>query len=315
MDDILMILGLLLVGFVIYRGINNKPIIPGLGGDKKKKKSSSKGNASAVHTQEIRGNFRDLIGLHAIHGNMIELKSENQLRRFTGAIKVRPINYLLRSYDEQVQTDNAFEDMLARLSLGPGREVPMVIHVQSRPIELVDQLKQYHDNFPNLSEVAQRYAQSMFYPFMEQWQNSVDEYAYSRYIFFTLEYTPRMLDGLGEKTIIAKALNEFTRLANTAISSYGRMGGLAQTCGIPDLLEAMYFATHKSNASIEDFRRIMQKEGLLSYIVEPDFERSDRPAFYFDETEQDDFNKEEEGDNEISKKAHEVQQEEAKSRA
>lgn len=287
MDDILMIAGLLLVGFIIYRGINNKPIIPGLGGDKKK--SPKKTASSSVHTQEIRGSFRDLIGMRAIHGNLIELKPENQVRRFTGAIKVRPINYLLRSFDEQVQTDNAFEDMLARLSLGPGREVPLAIHIQSRPIELVDQMKQYHDNFPNLSEVAQRYAQSMFYPFMEQWQNSVDDYAYARYIFFTLEYSPRMIEGLEEKTIIAKALNEFTRLANTAISSYGRMGGVAQTCGIADLLEAMYFATHKSNASIENFRRIMQKEGLLSYIIEPSFEDSERPAYYFDETEQDYF--------------------------
>lgn len=269
MNDLLMILGLALVGFVLWRGLNNKPIIPGLNNRKKKKTDER----SVSKAKEIEGDFKELIGLKDIHGNMIELLPENDIRCFVGAVKCRPINYQLRSYQEQINTDNAYEELLAKLSLGPGREVKIAIHVQSRPIELVDQLKQYHENFQNLNEVAQRYAKSMFYPFLEQWQNSVDEFDYERYFFVELEYSPRMLEELDEETIIAKALNEFVRLSGNIISSYGRMGGVAEMCRIEDLLEAMYFATHKRTGTIEGFRKLMKSNARLSNIVMSDYSR------------------------------------------
>lgn len=158
---------------------------------------------------------------------------------------------------------------------------------QSRPIELVDQMKQYHDSFPKLDAIAQRYAQSMFFPFMQQWQNSVDEFDYARYFFVILEYDSKMIEGLEDDQIDARALNEFVRLSGNIISNFARMGGIAEECSIVDLLEAVYFATHKSSGSVEGFRSIVNKSGRLSNVVIARYSDDSRPAYRYVEEESD----------------------------
>ncbi|RED76024.1 hypothetical protein [Cohnella phaseoli] len=269
MDDLLMFFLLGCIGYIMYRGITGKPILPFLANRKKKDTDQR----SVKKIKELKGDFKELIGLKDIHGNLLELIPENNIRTFVGAIKCRPINYDLRSLQEQIETDNRYEELLAKLSLGPGREVKFAIHVQSRPIELIDQLKQYHENFKDLNEIAQRYAQSMFYPFLEQWQNSVDEFSYSRYFFLILDYSPKMLEGLDEDSILAKAQNEFLRLSGNVISSYSLMGGASDVCDAEGQLESLYFATHKRNASIETIRSILNRPGRLSNVVTSNYER------------------------------------------
>jgi hypothetical protein len=278
-----MILGLGLVGYILWRGLNNKPILPFLANRKKKSVS----NRSSGTTKEIKGDFKELIGVHRICGNLLELKPESEIRTFVGAVKCDPINYQLRSNAEQDQTDNAYENLFASLSLGTGREVKIAVHIQSRPIELVDQLKQYHEAFAKLDPIAQRYAQNMFFPFMDQWQNSVDEYDYARFFFVILEYTPKMIDSLEEDQIDAKAHNEFARLSGNIIGNYARMGGIAETCTIEDMLESTYFATHKRSGSVEGFRSIFAKQGRLSNVVMSDYSR---PSYRYVEEEEGEIN-------------------------
>jgi hypothetical protein len=279
-SDLLMYMGLAIVAYILWRGLNNKPVFPFLSNRKKKFNDER----SAGKAKEIQGDFKELIGIKGICGNLIELQPENGIRTFVGAVQCDPINYQLRSILEQRETDNAYEVLLASLSLGPGREVKIAVHVQSRPIELVDQLKQYHDAFGKLDPIAQRYAQSMFFPFMEQWQNSVDEYDYARFFFVILDYSPKMLEGLDEDMILSKAQNEFVRLSGNIISNYARMGGIAESCDIEGLLEAMYFATHKRSGTVEGFRSILSHPGRLSNSVTSDYSR-DAVRYLEDEEE------------------------------
>jgi hypothetical protein len=278
-----MFLGLGIVGYILWRGLTNKPILPFLNNKKKKVVPGR----SAGKASEIKGDFKKLIGIERICGNLLELKPENELRTFVGAVKCDPINYQLRSNAEQAQTDNAYENLFASLSLGTGREVKIAVHVQSRPIELVDQMKQYHEAYPKLDPIAQRYAQNMFFPFMEQWQNSVDEYDYARYFFIILEYSPKMLDSMDDDQVDAKAHNEFVRLSGNIIGNYARMGGIAETCTIEDMLESTYFATHKRSGSVEGFRSIFAKQGRLSNVVMSDYSR---PSYRYVEEEEGEIN-------------------------
>jgi len=267
-----MYVGIALCGFLLYRGINNKPMIPGLANRKTKKVVDTRQGSGTK--KEIKGPFNDLIGIKQFHGNLFELRSDNKtLRTFVGAIRCEPINYGLRSYEEQKETDNAYEHLLASLSLGPGREVKVATHIHSRPIELVDQMKLYHENFPKLDPIAQRYAQSMFFPFMEMWQRSVEDHDYSRYFLVILEYSDKMIGEMDEESILIKVRNEYGRLASNIISNYGRMGGYAEECRQLDLYEALYFATHKKTASIQKFRKIFEQDQALSQFVVSDYSR------------------------------------------
>ncbi len=271
MWDIIMYLGIGLCAYFLYRGLNNKPIIPGLAG--KKKKDINKRQVS-YQAKEIKGSFNDLIGIKQVFGNLFELKSDNKdVRKFVGSVRCEPINYALRSYEEQAETDRAYEHLLASLSLGPGREVKIATHLHSRPIELVDQMKLYTDNFPNLDPIAQRYAQSMFFPFMDTWQKSVEEYDYARYFLVMLDYTEKMIEDMDEESILIKVRNEFGRLGSNIISNYGKMGGYSEVCQQRQLYEAMYFATHKKTASINNFRRLFERENPLSQFALSDYSR------------------------------------------
>jgi hypothetical protein len=277
MSDFIMFISLGFIGYLIYRVNTNKPLIPGM----KTKAKTDKRKKEVGPTKELEGDWKSIIGIKNLVGDhLLELVKEGETRTFVGAVRTEPINYQLRSLAEQAETDRAFERLLASLSLGPGREVKFSLHVQSRPIELVDQMKLYYDTYPTLQPVAQRYAQSIFFPYMEQWQGSVDEYNYVRYIFIILDYTDKMTEGMDEDVVYSKALNEYTRLANNIVGGYGRMGGVSRMSTQIDLLEAMYFATHKQSGSVEGFRSIFKHPGRLLNVVMSDFS-TDREANRF----------------------------------
>lgn len=247
---------------------------------KNKPKTTKKNRQTKEESKELKMNFQELIGVRGLHGEVVELNQEGERRHFIGLIKTQPINYLLRSLNEQEVTDRSFEQLLAQLNLGPGREVNFAIHIQSRPIDLSEQLKPYEESFPTLNPIAQRYAQSMFFPYMEYWQQTVDEFDYQMYFVVDLLYDERVLEELDEDSIILKVRNEFNRVAQIIIRNYGNMGGNAKVCIEKDLYEAEYFAVNKQTGSIEHFNRFIGKEGILSPFVTGD---PSKPTMRFDE--------------------------------
>ncbi|OIJ09440.1 hypothetical protein BKP35_16430 [Anaerobacillus arseniciselenatis] len=263
---------LIMIGIVIF--IFSFPIIgksyPFQLTKKKKKKKNSIQDAP-----QIDGNFQELMGIRAMYGDIVELDTEKKTgRNFLGLIRVDDINYLLRSLNEQRQTDLAFETLLAQLNLGPGREVNVGIHIQSRPIDLSEQLKPYQESFGNLNPIAQRYAQSMFFPFMEYWQQTVDEYGYQSYFRIDLKYSELLLEDLEEDQIIMKVRNEFNRVASIIQRNYNSMGGQSAICNEYLMYEALYFAVNKQTSSLERFKNMMAQEGLLSPFVTGDAKSS-----------------------------------------
>jgi len=289
MTDILMILMIAVVCAIFYFPIAGKPYPIKFN---KKKKKNNKNKKSSNETPELDISFQELMGIKALYGHVVELESGKSGRNFLGLIKVDDINYLLRSYNEQVQTDRAFEALLAKLNLGPGREVNVGIHIQSRPIDLSEQMKPYQENFDKLNPIAQRYAESMFFPFIELWQQTVDEYDYQGYFRVDLKYNDLLLEDLDEEQIIMKVSNEFNRVASIIQLNYNSMGGQSQICDEYLMYEALYFAVNKQTASIERFKRMMNQEGLLSPFVTG----KEQGSVYVDELE---FEDEEVKENEV----------------
>ncbi|MEQ2527562.1 hypothetical protein WMO40_12675 [Bacillaceae bacterium CLA-AA-H227] len=262
LTNLVMILMIGVVVFVFAFPVMGKPYPFKFKSKKKKVKRSGQ------ETPKIEGNFQELLGIKAIYGDIVELENEKKaVRNFQGLIKVDDINYLLRSLNEQRQTDLAFETLLAQLNLGPGREVNVGIHIQSRPIDLSEQLRPYEENFSELNPVAQRYAESMFFPYMGYWQQTVDEYDYQSYFRIDLKYNDALLDGLDEQQIIMKVRNEYNRVASIIQRNYNAMGGQSTICDEYLLYEACYFAVNKQTASLERFKKMMEQEGILSPFV------------------------------------------------
>jgi len=274
MWDLIMYAGLALIGWMMYCLISDKSVLPFLKKrrDNRKRKNNSATNGTA--NKELNITMKELLGIKAFHGNLVELIGAKSIRTFVGAVKCEPINYLLRSLEEQADTDRAYEHLLASLSLGPGREVEIVNHLSSRPIDLGDQLAPYREMFPTLDPIAQRYASNMFFPFLEQWQQTVDEFDYQRYIIVILRYTEKMLDGLDDESVIVKASNEFGRLASNIRVNYKRMGGTCKICTEVLLYEAIYFAINKQSGKLEHFRSLVEKDGVLSPFICSDYTRS-----------------------------------------
>ena len=278
LTNLIMLLMIGVVIFIFAYPIMGKPYPINL---KKKKKNLKKNTQEAP---ELEVDFQELMGIKAIYSDIVELDTEKKSgRNFLGLIRVDDINYLLRSINEQRQTDFAFETLLAQLNLGPGREVNVGIHVQSRPIDLSEQLKPYHDNFQQLNPIAQRYAESMFFPFMEYWQQTVDEYDYQAYFRVDLKYNELLLEELDEEQVIMKVRNEFSRVASIIQRNYNSMGGQSTICNEYLLYEAMYFAVNKQTSSLERFKKLMAQEGLLSPFVTS----TSRGNVYIDEMESD----------------------------
>lgn len=262
LTNLIMILMIGAVLFIFYFPIVGKPYP-----FKIMKKQGTKSTKSKVVTPELEGTFKELMGIKEIYGDIVELESNKSGRNFLGLIKVDDINYLLRSLNEQKQTDMAFETLLAQLNLGPGREVNIGIHLQSRPIDLSEQLKPYQDNFSELNPIAQRYAENMFFPFMEYWQQTVDEYDYQGYFRVDLKYTDTLIEELEEEQLILKVKNEFSRVASIIQRNYNSMGGQSRICDEYLIYEAIYFAVNKQTSSLERFKKMMEYEGILSPFV------------------------------------------------
>jgi len=290
--DIFMYGGLAIVGWAFYSILFEKPLLPArvVNWFENKKKSKNSYN-NKKEDIELKITLKELLGIKAFYGDLVELNDSKGIRKFVGVVKAEPINYLLRSNEEQVETDTAYEHMVASLSLGPGREVDFATTISSRPIDLGDQLRPYEEAFPSLDPNTQRYAQTMFFPFMKQWQQTVDEFDYQRYIPIIIRYTEKMIDGLDEDSILIKARNEFGRLSSNIRVNYKRMGGRCKVSTEYDLYESLYFSLNKQTGKLSHFRHLMEKEGVLSPFVCSDYSRESY-RYIEDEEESGDGNKE-----------------------
>lgn len=240
MKDILVLALMLAAMWVFYRIMIKQPILPWskskVNSIQMKTKQNSKKKKNKVEIEEEPELFQELFSdIKEISNHMIRFH-DNQ---FTLIAEVEPVNYFLKSQDEQESIDIIFERWLAQINYN------VQFYLQNRYIDLTEPIEQMRKNMTkaeDLNEAALSYGQSMIDDLVK-WQTIAPRYETKRYLLFTFKVknnniTADSPEELEEK-IIDKAFAELYRRFNTAKSQLRRANihlTLLPTEGIYDLL-------------------------------------------------------------------------------
>lgn len=258
-----------LVMWVFYRLMLKEPILPWK--EKKatdyasysvKKKSKKKKHEVQMEEdpklfEELFDNFKD-ISHHMIRFN------DNT---FTLIGEVEPVNYFLKSQDEQEAIDTVFESWLATINY------PAQFYLQNRFIDIsepIQHMKQSMKDSEDLNEAALSFGQSMINDLVS-WQTQAPRYETRRYLVFTHkinahELTADSPEELDEK-VVEKAFAELMRRLNAAKSQLRKAEinvALLPTEGIYELL---YHTFNRRKAVKHRFKDMIEQEKNALYVT------------------------------------------------
>lgn len=269
MKDLLIMGVFILFLYIFYRIVMKQPILPGkqknnhtqhkteVGRNKKKRKHEVQIEEEPKLFQELFSDIKD------ISHHMIRFNDDS----FTLIGEVEPVNYFLKSQDEQEQIDVAFETWLASNSYH------VAFYLQNRFIDLsepIEDMQKSMMNSEDLNEAALSYGRSMIED-LQNWQSIAPRYETKRYVLFTHkikvhELTADSNEELEEK-IVDKAFAELMRRLNNAKSQLRRAGikvDLLPTEGIYDLL---YHTFNRRKAVKNRFKDIVVNEKNAMYVT------------------------------------------------
>lgn len=240
MKDMLVLALILSAMWIFYRIMVKQPILPW---------SKSKVNSFQVKTKQTKKKKNNKVGIDEEPELFQELFSDlkeisNHMIRFhdnqfTLIAEVEPVNYFLKSQDEQESIDIIFERWLAQINYN------VQFYLQNRYIDLTDPIEQMRKSMEkaeDLNEAALSYGQSMIDDLIK-WQTIAPRYETKRYLIFTFKVKTNNITADSpeelEEKITDKAFAELYRRFNTAKSQLRRANihlMLLPTEGIYDLL-------------------------------------------------------------------------------
>lgn len=265
----LLIMGIFLGAlYVFYRIMLKEPILPWK--EKKsfdvtsnaKRKSNKKRNE--VQMEQETHLFEELFDdVKDISNHMIRFNDNS----FTLIGEVEPVNYFLKSQDEQEVIDSIFESWLATLNYHVGWYLQNRFVDISEPIEEMSKsMKESED----LNEAAYSFGQSMIEDLV-QWQTSTPRYETKRYIVFTHKVNVNEINADSkeelEEKIVEKAFAELMRRLNSAKAQLRKAEitvSLLPTEGIYDLL---YHTFNRRKAVKQRFKDMVEQEKNALYIT------------------------------------------------
>lgn len=265
----LLIMGIFLCAlYVFYRIMLKEPILPWK--EKKsfdvtsnaKRKSNKKRNE--VQMEQETHLFEELFDdVKDISNHMIRFNDNS----FTLIGEVEPVNYFLKSQDEQEVIDSIFESWLATLNYHVGWYLQNRFVDISEPIEEMSKsMKESED----LNEAAYSFGQSMIEDLV-QWQTSTPRYETKRYIVFTHKVNVNEINADSkeelEEKIVEKAFAELMRRLNSAKAQLRKAEitvSLLPTEGIYDLL---YHTFNRRKAVKQRFKDMVEQEKNALYIT------------------------------------------------
>ena len=183
MKDILIMGVIAIIFYVFWKLMLKEPILPWKekvvtdsismqNGNKKKKKKHEVSIEQEPHLfQELFENIKD------VSNHMLRFHDNS----FTMIAEVEPVNYFLKSQDEQEAIDVVFESWLAAINY------PVQFYLQNRFIDISDPIQQMTQSMKDsedLNEAAISFGQSMIND-LQKWQNQAPRYETKRYLVFT----------------------------------------------------------------------------------------------------------------------------------
>ncbi|MEI2356265.1 hypothetical protein [Mesobacillus zeae] len=269
MQDLLLMAIIALGMYVFYKLMLREPILPWKekngGGSPpvtlKKKKNKKKHEVAIEEEPQL---FEDLFeNVKDISNHMIHFNDNS----FTLIGEVEPVNYFLKSQDEQEAIDIVFESWLAAINYAPK------CYFQNRFIDISEPIENMQKNMQNsedLNEAALSFGRSMIQDLVN-WQSQTPRYDTKRYLIFTHKIKPNDITADSpeeyEEKMIEKAFAELMRRLNAAKAQL-RKGehdiSLLPTEGIYELL---YHTFNRRKAVKQRFKDMVENEKNSLYAT------------------------------------------------
>jgi len=268
MRDILILAVVGIVFYVFYKIMLKEPILPWkekvvtdnttLQSGKKKKKGKHE-----VQIEQEPQLFEELFeNVNDISNHMIRYKDNS----FTLIAEVEPVNYFLKSQDEQEAIDKEFESYLASINY------PISCYLQSRYIDISEPIKHMTESMKNsedLNEAALSFGQSMINDLIE-WQTQTPRYETKRYLIFnhkinTSDVQADSKEELEEK-LVEKTFSELMRRYNAAKNQLRKSEIEVSLLPTEGIYELLYHTFNRRKAVKQRFKDMIEAEKNLSLI-------------------------------------------------
>lgn len=259
-----------IVAWVFYRVMLKEPIFPWKEKKsnnesqinlKRKKKSKKK---HQVPIDEEPSLFEELFEeVSDITNHMIRFKDNS----FSMIAEVEPVNYFLKSAEEQEAIDIVFESWLAASSYS------VTPYLQNRLIDITEPIQQMKDNMKNaedLNTAAISYGQSMINDLLK-WQAHTPRYETKVYLIFTHKIKPSDINADSqeelEEKLLDKTFTELMRRLNAAKAQLRKAEVGITLLPTEGIYELLYHTFNRRKAVKQRFKDLVENEKDALYIT------------------------------------------------
>lgn len=265
MMDLLIMGGFGIALYVFYKWMVKEPILPW----KEKNETEAipikrKKRKKDVQLDEEPKLFEELFDdVSDISNHMIRFKDNT----FAMIAEVEPVNYFLKSQEEQEAIDSIFEGWLASITY------PVSIYLQNRFIDISEPVENMQRNMKEAEDLnadAFSFGQAMIQDLIK-WQRSSPRYESKRYIVFSHKVNIHDINAESkeelEEKLIEKTFSELYRRVNAAKAQLRKAEigiSLLPTEGIYELL---YYTFNRRKAVKVRFKDIVEQEKNALYVT------------------------------------------------
>lgn len=274
MKDILfmLILGFSLYAFVRFmlklpiipwkerKNVNTKQIKNSISkANKAYKKSKNKNIPLDQEPLPFENLFDDLIDIS--HHMIFKPNDE-----FIMIAEVEPVNYFLKSQDEQETIDSVFETALAIMDI-------QQIYLQNRFVDLSEAITKMADTLnqsDDMPDKLKEYGQTCLRD-INNWQYETERYDTKRYIIFSTTIDRKAItvnigENLEEK-VIDKAFSELYRKVSAAKNHFKKSENNVHMLSGEGIAEMLYHCFNRKKALKNKFRFIAESEQMALYVT------------------------------------------------
>jgi hypothetical protein len=269
MIDILIMGTVGIVFYVFWKLMLKEPILPWkekvvtdsapMQGGKKKKKRKHE-----VDIEQEPQLFEELFeNMKDISNHMIRFHDNS----FTLIAEVEPVNYFLKSQDEQEAVDTVFESWLASINY------PVQWYLQNRFIDISEPIKHMSQSMKDsedLNEAALSFGQAMINDLIS-WQSQTPRYETKRYIVFSHKINVSDLNADSkeelEEKLIEKSFAELMRRLNSAKNQLRKAEMNVFLLPTEGIYELLYHTFNRRKAVKQRFKDMVENEKNAMYVT------------------------------------------------
>ncbi|OUM91089.1 MAG: hypothetical protein BAA00_16530 [Parageobacillus thermoglucosidasius] len=265
MKDVLIMLIFGVFLYVFYKLMVKEPILPWK--DKTSDESlpfRKRAKKNTIPTEQEPELFENLFDyVKDITHHMIRFNDNS----FALICEVEPVNYFLKSPEEQEAIDVVFETWLASI------EYPVGIYTQNRYIDIsepIENMQKAMKEAEDLNEAALSFGQNMIQDLIK-WQTSTPRYETKRYLIFTHKVNIHEINADSkeelEEKLIEKTFAELFRRYNAAKSQLRKADIDVYLLPTEGIYELLYYTFNRKRAVKLRFKDLIKTERNALYVT------------------------------------------------